>query len=195
MVRSPAVGRARGGQSFLAIMDLHRLRAFWITGLSGAGKSTLADCLKVRLRKQGIHPVILDGDITRDLLVEPMGHDRASRLRVAFFNARLCRFLALQGHTVICPTISLFHEVQAWNRKNIPGYVEIFLDAQMDILRRRDPKRIYASYEHGELCDVVGLDIPAEFPLSPDLRFMITSDTLTEQLVDQINQFINGQVQ
>ena len=151
-------------------------RVYWLTGLSGAGKSTLAAQLDIWFKSKGIHPVMLDGDAIRDLLLDTLGHDRDTRLRIAKFNARLCRFLSLQGLTVICPTISLFHEVQAWNRENIPGYVEIFLDVPMDVIRAGDPKGIYAKYSRGEVRDVVGLDIKAEFPLNPDIRLGRTGD-------------------
>ena len=47
-------------------------------------------------------------------------------------NARLCRLLAGQGFDVVCATISLFHEVQRWNRENIPNYREIYLRVPID---------------------------------------------------------------
>ena len=84
-------------------------------------------------------------------------------------NARLCRLLAGQGADVVCATISLFHEVQRWNRENIPGYREIYLRVPIDELRRRDNKGIYAGAQGGDARDVVGLDVPAETPESPDL--------------------------
>jgi len=84
-------------------------------------------------------------------------------------NARLCRLLAEQGADVVCATISLFHEVQRWNRENIPGYCEIYLRVPLDELRRRDSKGIYAGAQRGNTRDVVGLDVPAEAPEAPDL--------------------------
>jgi hypothetical protein len=94
---------------------------------------------------------------------------QADRRRSAMRNARLCRLLAEQGADVVCATISLFHEVQRWNRENIPGYREIYLRVPMDELRRRDSKGIYAGAQRGDTRDVVGLDVPAEAPEAPDL--------------------------
>jgi hypothetical protein len=74
-----------------------------------------------------------------------------------------------QGADVVCATISLFHEVQRWNRENIPGYREIYLRVPIDELRRRDSKGIYAGAQRGDARDVVGLDVPAEAPEAPDL--------------------------
>lgn len=144
-------------------------RVFWITGLSGAGKTTVGRELWSRLRAAG-HPVIfLDGDALRAAIAEDLGHDAGNRRRSAMRNARLCRLLAGQGADVVCATISLFHEVQRWNRENIPGYREIYLRVPIDELRRRDTKGIYAGAQRGDARDVVGLDVVAEPPEAPDL--------------------------
>ncbi|MGH9533894.1 MAG: adenylyl-sulfate kinase [Terriglobales bacterium] len=144
-------------------------RVFWITGLSGAGKTTLGRELWNRLRADGYPVAFLDGDELRGAIADDLGHSAEDRRQSAMRNARLCRLLAEQGIDVICATISLFHEVQRWNRQNIPGYHEIYVRVPMDELRGRDHKGIYASVERGEARDVVGIDVPAEVPEAPDL--------------------------
>jgi glutamine kinase len=143
-------------------------RVFWITGLSGAGKTTIGVQLWRRLRDAGRPAVFIDGDLMRAVMGEEQAHSLANRRQVAMRNARMCRMLASQGQDVVCSTISLFHEVQRWSRENIPGYREILLQVPMDELRRRDFKGVYAS-ARGEGTNVIGLDLPAEFPESPDL--------------------------
>src|SRR5277367_678494 len=140
-------------------------RVFWITGLSGAGKTTVGRELERRLRAVGRPVIFLDGDVLRAVVAEDLGHSADDRRRSAMRNARLCRLLAGQGADVICATISLIHKVQRWNRKNIPGYREIYLKVPIEELRRRDSKGIYAVAQR----DVVGLDLPAEAPEAPDL--------------------------
>jgi adenylylsulfate kinase-like enzyme/phosphohistidine swiveling domain-containing protein len=144
-------------------------RVYWITGLSGAGKTTVGRELCRRLRAAGRPVIFLDGDALRAAISEDLGHSTGNRQRSAMRNARLCQLLAGQGNDVVCATISLFHEVQRWNRENIPGYREIFLQVPIDELRRRDVKGIYASARRGDMRDVVGLDVPAEIPEAPDL--------------------------
>ena len=142
---------------------------FWITGLSGAGKTTLGQELCSRLRATGRPVTFLDGDAMRAAIAEDLDHSAGDRRRSAMRNARLCRLLAEQGANVVCATISLFHEVQRWNRENIPGYREIYLRVPLDELRRRDSKGLYARAQSGDARDVVGLDVQAEAPEAPDL--------------------------
>lgn len=141
-------------------------RAFWLTGLSSAGKSSVAAALRELLLARGITPVVLDGDRLRAALPWPTGYEREERLALAFFYARLARDFAEQGHVVICATVSLFHEVHAWNREHVPGYVEVWLRApEAEIARRDLGRQVYAAGRPA----VVGRDIPPEFPLAPDL--------------------------
>jgi adenylylsulfate kinase-like enzyme len=144
-------------------------RVFWITGLSGAGKTTVGQELWTRLRAAGRPVTFLDGDALRAVIAEDLGYSAGNRRRSAMRNARLCRLLAEQGTDVVCATISLFHEVQRWNRENILDYREIYLRVPIEELRRRDSKGIYAEAQRSDARDVVGLDVPAEAPEAPDL--------------------------
>ena len=132
-------------------------------------KAPSANRLWRRLRASGRPVVFLDGDKLRDAIAEDLGHPINDRQRSAMRNGRLCRLLAEQGIDVVCATISMFHEVQRWNRAHIPGYFEIYLRVPMAEIQRRDPKGIYARARAGEAANVVGIDIAAEEPEAPDL--------------------------
>lgn len=144
----------------------------WITGLSGAGKSTLANEVTARLRASGKTVVMLDGDDLREVFgavaANAENHGREGRLALAMQYAHLCRVIASQGLIVVIATISLFREVHAWNRENLPGYFEVYLKVPMEELRRRDPKGIYRRFDAGELTDVAGLDLPIDEPEAAD---------------------------
>ena len=144
-------------------------RVYWITGLSGAGKTTLGRELWQRLRAAGRSAIFLDGDVLRAVIAEDLGHSLADRRQVGDAQCAAVPDAREQGGDVVCATISLFHEVQRWNRENIAGYREIYLRVPMEELRRRDTKGIYAAARRGDLSDVVGLDVPAELPEAPDL--------------------------
>lgn len=141
-------------------------RVIWITGLSGAGKTTLARAML----KQLPGAILLDGDELREVLgALKCGFDTESRKKLAQTYACLARLLARQGQTVIVSTISLFHDIHAWNRKNLPGYFEVFLNVSEDVLRKRDAKGLYAKEQTGEVLNMVGSRLTAEFPEHPHI--------------------------
>ncbi len=141
-------------------------RAIWLTGLSSTGKSSIAGELRALLLARGVVPVQLDGDRLRAALPWPTGYEREERLGLARFYGRLARDFAQQGHVVICSTVSLFHEVQEWNREHIPGYFEVWLRAPATELQRRDRGREVYTGARGA---VVGRHVAPEFPRTPDL--------------------------
>jgi adenylylsulfate kinase-like enzyme len=140
--------------------------AIWLTGLSSTGKSSVAGALRALLLARGVMPVVLDGDRLREALPWPTGYEREQRIELARFYGRLARGFVEQGHLVICSTVSLFHEVQTWNREHIPGYFEVWLRAPAAELQRRDrTRRVYT----GTRGAVVGHEVVPEFPRTPDL--------------------------
>lgn len=172
-------------------------RVVWITGLSGAGKSTLAHEVVARLRAAGEAVVMLDGDELREVFgavaTNAQNHGREGRLALALQYAHMCRVIATQGLTVVIATISLFKEVHAWNRVNLPGYFEAYLKVPVDELRRRDSKGIYRRFDSGELANVAGLDLPIDEPeaadwvaeFAPGRNVSALADELMNQLVEK----------
>ena len=167
----------------------------WITGLSGSGKSTLAHEMAHRMKAIGKAVLVLDGDELREVYGmaadNPQNHGREGRLAVSMQHSRLCRLVASQGFIVIIATISLFREVHAWNRENIPGYFEVYLKVPFEELRRRDPKGIYRRFDAGELTNVVGLDLPIDEPEVADwvVEFVESEydvSTIADQLMEQL---------
>jgi adenylylsulfate kinase-like enzyme len=147
----------------------------WVTGLSGAGKTTVATALARRLLSTGVHPVLLDGDALRALLPVTMGYQQTDRRRLARYYAGLARELAEQGHLVICSTVSLFHEIHDWNRRNISRYVEVWLRVPMDELRAR-----------GRRAELADLPATVEFPVRPDVVVGNYGATTVEHAVSSI---------
>jgi len=142
---------------------------WWITGLSGAGKSTVGRLVRDALTRRGRPALLLDGDTLRHVLGEESAHSDEDRRRLAMTYARLAREIASQGIDAVCATVSMFHSVRDWNRANIPGYKEIYLRVPMAEVERRAPHGLYARSRRGEQPNVVGVDIRAEEPASPDL--------------------------
>ena len=49
-------------------------------------------------------------------------------------------------------------------------FVEVFVDASLDVCKDRDPKGLYAKAERGEIKQFTGIDSPYEAPEQPELR-------------------------
>ena len=147
-------------------------KVIWITGLSGAGKSTLAAELISELATLDWTPVLLDGDVLRGVFGPDdtcdKGFSLANRLLLAMRYSRLCKLLSDQGFLVVIATISMFKEVYAWNREHLPNYFEVYMEASLEDLRRRDSKGIYKDYDAGMIYNVAGLDLPIDVPDSPN---------------------------
>ncbi|MGP0076527.1 MAG: adenylyl-sulfate kinase [Bryobacteraceae bacterium] len=157
-------------------------RVFWITGLSAAGKTSIGRALTAHLKASGFPVIFLDGDTLR-AVADDLGYSAKNRRSAAMRNGKLCQMLAGQGFDVVCSTISLFHDVQRWNRENIPRYNEILVRAPLEELKRRDTKGVYSGTDQA---NVVGLDIPAEMPEAPDLILENDSSLKIEEAVARI---------
>lgn len=170
-------------------------RVLWITGLSGAGKSTLAHELTAGLRATGEAVVMLDGDELREVFeavaANAQNYGREGRLELAMQYAYMCRVIAAQGLTVVIATISLFREVHAWNRANLPGYFEIYLKVPVEELRRRDPKGIYRRFDAGELTHVAGLDLSIDEPEAADWIVEFDPERSVAVLAEELIQVLS----
>ena len=169
-------------------------RVVWITGLSGSGKSTLATEVVGQLRALRNDVIRLDGDELREVFaaetINLQRHDRNGRLMLAMQYASLCRLLSMQGFTVVIATISMFREVYAWNRANLPGYFEVYLKVPIEELRRRDPKGIYRRFDAGDLLNVAGLDLPVDEPEQADFEVKFEASQSVTELSHGLIQYI-----
>ena len=138
-------------------------KVYWICGLAGSGKTSVAEKFLKILKKKGVRPVLLDGDHMRDIFDLPKDYSYEGRKKSARIYSKVAKMLSDQGLTVIVSVIAMYEEIFKFNRKNIKNYVEVFLDVPMKELIRRDKKKLYIKAFSGELKDVVGVDIKAEY--------------------------------
>lgn len=150
---------------------------FWITGLAGAGKSTIASALRKRLLDQSLKSIMIDGDCMREVLQMAGRHGIEDRRWLAWSYARMGRLFSMQGHIVVCATISPFPEIRTWLRENVPNYIEIFVRVCQETLAQRDQKSIYSLRASNQITEVVGIDIAFETPANPDLVIANEPDT------------------
>ena len=152
--------------------DIHGATV-WLTGLSGSGKSTIAGAVADLLALSGALTYTLDGDNLRHGLNGDLGfssEDRAENVRRI---AEVARLFADAGVVALVPVISPFRAGREHARRlhEAAGlaFLEVFVDAPIDVCESRDPKGLYAKARAGELPGFTGIDDPYEAPISPEL--------------------------
>ena len=155
-----------------AQMKRQRARCLWLTGLSASGKSTVANLLERRLVTGGRHTYLLDGDNLRHGLNRDLGFTEADRVENIRRVAEVARLMVDAGLIVIASFISPFRSEREFARSLFePGdFMEIFVDASVEVCARRDPKGLYARALNGEIRNFTGVSSPYERPVSPDVH-------------------------
>jgi bifunctional enzyme CysN/CysC len=159
----------------------------WLTGLSGSGKSTLANALEVMLHQRKIRTFVLDGDNVRHGLNADLGFtetDRAENIRRV---AEVAKLFVDAGLVTIVSFISPFEAERSLAREIIgeSDFFEVFVDAPMVVVEKRDTKGLYAKARAGLLPNFTGVDSPYEIPTNPNLRVESSVSSIVECL-DQI---------
>jgi bifunctional enzyme CysN/CysC len=171
----------------------HRSAVVWLTGLPGSGKSTLANRLEMRLHALGLRTYVLDGDNLRHGLNKDLGFTPADRVENIRRAGEVARLMVDAGVIVIAAFISPFGAERRMVRNLMePGeFIEVFVDAPLDVVERRDPKGLYAKARRGELKNFTGIDSPYEAPESPEVRLDTASlsiDAAEKRLFDALSK-------
>lgn len=157
----------------------------WMTGLSGAGKTTIALILVDELMKRGQKVERLDGDVVRQSLTRDLGftaEDRKKNIERVTFVAKL---LSRNGVGVVCSFISPYQAVRDDVRANTTNFLEVFVDAPLDVVIERDVKGMYKKAIAGEIPNFTGISDPFEAPQRPDIHLQ-TDQTTAEECAQAI---------
>ena len=148
----------------------------WFTGLSGAGKSTIANLLDKQLFALGRHTYVLDGDNVRRGLNRDLGFSVVDRVENIRRVSEVARLMADAGLIVLVSLISPFRAERRRARALMAEgeFLEVFVDAPLEVAEARDPKGLYKKARRGELVDFTGIDSPYEVPEAAEVRIDTT---------------------
>jgi adenylylsulfate kinase len=143
----------------------------WFTGLSGSGKSTLAVQLEAELYAEGFKTYLLDGDNIRSGLNKDLTFTDEGRVENIRRIGEVSKLFLDAGVIVLSAFISPFHADRE-QVKNIVGasrYIEVFVNAPLEVCEQRDVKGLYKKARAGEVKNFTGIDSPYEVPVHPDV--------------------------
>jgi len=170
----------------------------WITGLSGSGKTTLSLGLAQVLKQQGIASELIDGDVLR-----MMNSDLSFSLEDRNENVRRASAIALPkaagGMIVICAMVSpvqlMRDELRDQCKKKGVTFMEVYLSAPIETCMQRDPKNLYLKALQKNLMNIVGVDLPYEVPVNPELIIPTHQLTVEESVLLLIEKLKFFQIQ
>ena len=157
----------------------------WITGMNGSGKTALASHLQRRLAAIGRPADLLDAEDPENPLTKGLGGSKEDRDLAVRRIGYVARLVSRAGGIAIVAALSPFREPREQLRREIRRFFEIFVDAEMEVLQKRDP--VYRRALAGEVRNVPGVDDPYEPPTHPDATVQ-TDDEKVEDASKRIFQ-------
>ena len=167
----------------------------WFTGLSGSGKSTIATALEHELFGEKKSTYILDGDNIRHGLCSDLGFGPGDRQENIRRIGEVCNLFTDAGLIVLAAFVSPYkadrdnvRQLLEKDCKDNDGgknknFIEVFVKADIETCKQRDPKGLYKKAEAGEIKNFTGISAPFEAPEFPELML----DTSEKSLEDCIS--------
>lgn len=152
-----------------------KTKVIWLTGLSGSGKTTLGASLERRLYNEGFLTQVLDGDNIRSGINKNLKFTEEDRLENIRRISEVNKLFFNCGIITINCFISPTNEIRKM-AKDIIGdenYIEIYVNAPLNVCEERDVKGLYKKARKGEIKNFTGIDSPFD---EPDYDLEIRTD-------------------
>ncbi|MEK6725896.1 MAG: sulfate adenylyltransferase subunit CysN [Deltaproteobacteria bacterium] len=171
----------------------HRPLTILLTGLTFTGKTTIAYALDRRLFDSGRAVTVLDSADMRLGLSKDLGYTAGERSENMRRAAEVARIINNSGLICICAFVAPSEDVRE-KAKQLIGkdrFIEVYLTASKEELRKRDKRGIYQRAEKGVLKEFPGVSAPYDVPKSPDI--VLDTDKLTvDECVDRIIRLLEN---
>ena len=177
-----------------AVRTGHRGAVIWFTGLSGAGKSTVAHALERELFARGMQTYVLDGDNIRHGLNSNLGFSPEDRFENIRRVSEVASLMADSGVVAITAFISPYRMDRRRAREiALEGkaeFIEVFVDAPLEVCEARDPKDLYRKARAGEIREFTGIDAPYEPPEDAEIVVHTDKQTVDESVATILERLL-----
>lgn len=176
--------QANGHSSFL----------IFFTGLSGSGKSTIANALEIKLFVDGVKTYVLDGDNVRRGINKGLSFSPEDRSENNRRIGEISKLFVDAGMVVLAAFVAPYEKDRAFIKETVgeENYVEVFVNASLEVCEERDVKGLYKKARKGEIKDMTGITAPYEPPVNPSIE--VTHENSVEEAVDIIYEKIKNKL-
>ena len=181
------------GKSDRAALKGQKPLVLWFTGLPGSGKSTIANLVEGRLHARHLHTMLLDGDNLRLGLTKDLGFTDADRVENMRRMGEVAKLFVEAGLIVLCSLISPFRAERRMVRGMVgpDEFLEVFVDAPLDLCIARDPKGLYRKALDGFIPNFTGIGSPYEPPDQPGIHLdtrEMSADLAADHVVAELER-------
>jgi len=157
-------------------------KIYWFSGLSGVGKSSIAQATKKLLLKENFKVLILDGDDIRNKINIKLSFTPSDILENNRLIINICKKHSSQYDVILVPIISPYEKSRKLAKKLLgKNFYLIYIQASIEILKKRDTKGLYLQQERGEIDNLIGFSKINKYekPHNFDLLINTQSESLT----------------
>jgi len=131
------------------------------------------------------------------ILNSDLGFDDKSRVENIRRVGEVAKLFVDSGIIVLCAFISPFIQERKQVRSivNEGEFIEIFVDAKLDICEKRDPKGLYKKARKGEIKNFTGIDSLYEIPINPEIHLINDQENIKNS-IDKMVRYLreNGYI-
>lgn len=152
----------------------------WLTGLPCSGKTTIADKVNELLKERGFNTERLDGDVVRQYLSQDLGFSKKDRDRNLERVGFICQLLSRNKVAVLASFVSPYRYQRQKNREMVDNFIEVFVNAPLEICQQRDVKGLYQKAKEGIIKNFTGISDPYEEPENPEIEVRTDIESIDE---------------